>query len=401
MSIGGAVTGGTNLSVLFINPAGTLAQDNPHFTFDPVTNYLNVGVSGDLGRYYLNGLPGLYIIPNASGNNWFEGNAGNASVTGAGNFGTGDRVLANLTSGSGNMGLGGIALGSGGVTTLGAITSGDNNVGIGSSALASCTTGTSNFACGTMALLSSISDQNNVAVGPNAAANLGYAGGGGNNNVALGTSALGAAKSSDGSIAIGAQAASNYSSSTGNVCIGQYSGSGSSGATIGNTLIGAQAGKSLTGNYGGNTVLGQWSGPFATIYYAIVLAGGADHYCPALDCNYTYTTTGCTWSFTTRPDTYPNPAAIHVYNTMDASPPTNYERACFDWNLTSNVFRIASQNGGTGTVRLIAIDAFSKAGAPAAGDLPAGTCAFIDDTTNNQTWLVFNKAGTIRKVQLT
>src|SRR6516162_7860697 len=51
MSIGGAVTGGTNLSVLFINPAGVLAQDNPHFTFDPVSNILDVGVTGDLGRY--------------------------------------------------------------------------------------------------------------------------------------------------------------------------------------------------------------------------------------------------------------------------------------------------------------------------------------------------------------
>jgi hypothetical protein len=80
---------------------------------------------------------------------------------------------------------------------------------------------------------------------------------------------------------------------------------------------------------------------------------------------------------------------------------TNYERAAFDWFTTANVFRISSQKGGTGTVRLIAYDAFSKAGAPAAADLPAGTCAFIDDTTNNQTWLVFNKAGTIRKVQLT
>jgi len=79
----------------------------------------------------------------------------------------------------------------------------------------------------------------------------------------------------------------------------------------------------------------------------------------------------------------------------------NFERGVLDWNITANVFRIGTQAGGSGTVRLTAYDAFSKAGAPAATDLPAGTCAFIDDTTNNQTWLVFNKAGTIRKVQLT
>jgi len=93
---------------------------------------------------------------------------------------------------------------------------------------------------------------------------------------------------------------------------------------------------------------------------------------------------------------------MHLYNVQDSvGVATNYERAAFDWFATANIFRVRSQAGGTGTVRLIAYDAFSKAGAPAAGDLPAGTCAFIDDTTNNQTWLVFNKAGTIRKVQLT
>jgi hypothetical protein len=94
-------------------------------------------------------------------------------------------------------------------------------------------------------------------------------------------------------------------------------------------------------------------------------------------------------------------AVVHLYNTQDSiGVATNYERAAFDWFATANIFRVRSQAGGTGTVRLIAYDAFSKAGAPAAGDLPAGTCAFIDDTTNNQTWLVFNKAGTIRKTQL-
>jgi hypothetical protein len=93
--------------------------------------------------------------------------------------------------------------------------------------------------------------------------------------------------------------------------------------------------------------------------------------------------------------------ALHIYNVIDTlGTPTNWERAILDWNQTSNIFRIGSQAGGTGTVRLIAIDGFQKAGAPAAGDLPSGTCALINDTSGGQTWLAYNAAGTIRKVQL-
>jgi hypothetical protein len=96
------------------------------------------------------------------------------------------------------------------------------------------------------------------------------------------------------------------------------------------------------------------------------------------------------------------PNGLHIYNYQDAAISTaNYERAILDWNATSNVFRIASQKGGTGTVRLIAIDGFQKAGAPAAGDLPSGTMALINDTSGGATWLCYNAAGTIRKVQLT
>jgi hypothetical protein len=94
------------------------------------------------------------------------------------------------------------------------------------------------------------------------------------------------------------------------------------------------------------------------------------------------------------------PSGIHIYNIEDAVPPVNYERAVLGWNTTANVFTVGTQAGGTGISRLTAFIAFSKAGAPAAADLPAGTCAFVDDTANNQTWLVFNKAGTVRMVQL-
>jgi hypothetical protein len=42
-SIGGAVTGGTNKSILFISPAATLAQDNASFQYDNVLKALKLG----------------------------------------------------------------------------------------------------------------------------------------------------------------------------------------------------------------------------------------------------------------------------------------------------------------------------------------------------------------------
>jgi hypothetical protein len=49
----------------------------------------------------------------------------------------------------------------------------------------------------------------------------------------------------------------------------------------------------------------------------------------------------------------------------------------------------------------VALLQIASVGAAAAGDLPSGTCALINDTSGGQTWLCYNAAGTIRKVQLT
>jgi hypothetical protein len=58
----------------------------------------------------------------------------------------------------------------------------------------------------------------------------------------------------------------------------------------------------------------------------------------------------------------------------------------------------ASNNGGAGSLLLMG---FQKAGAPASSDLPSGTMGLINDVSGGQTWLCYNSAGTIRKVQLT
>jgi len=407
VSIGDPVGGGIPKSVLFIDSGGNLAQDNPHFTFDPVTNYLDVGVPGDLGRYYLNGLPGLYVIPNAtSGNNWFEGNAGNSTLTGGGNLGTGDTVLSSLTTGTGNMGVGGSAAGF--AATLASATTATNNTGIGLSALSALSTGGDNVGLGFRALSTAVNQNSNVAIGAHTLEQATS-----DNNVALGTRAGATLTTGYSNLMIGTDAGAHATTGIGNVVLGvngnnlSLKNSASQNTIIGtaagadsdgnyNTYIGYAAGSNLTGgtcNY--NTIIGSWPGRIGVMSGMIGINGGPNNRL-MLDYNYV---TASTWSF--HGDS-PATTALHVYNTLDSvDTPTNWERGILDWNLTANIFRIGSQAGGTGTIRLIAIDAFSKAGAPAAGDLPAGTCAFIDDTTNNQTWLVFNKAGTIRKVQLT
>jgi hypothetical protein len=91
--------------------------------------------------------------------------------------------------------------------------------------------------------------------------------------------------------------------------------------------------------------------------------------------------------------------SLRVYNTFtDAS---NYERAVIGWNTTANVLTIGAQAAGTGSLRLTAIVAWAKAGAPVATDIPVGTFALIRDTSGGTTKLYYNNAGTLQSVTLT
>lgn len=91
--------------------------------------------------------------------------------------------------------------------------------------------------------------------------------------------------------------------------------------------------------------------------------------------------------------------ALRLWNTYtDAS---NGEWGGIDWTATANTMRIRSTALGTGTTRIIAIDAFSKAGAAVAGDIPAGTWALVRDTSGSTTKLIYNNAGALQSVTLT
>jgi hypothetical protein len=329
-------------------------------------------------RLYTLDLPSLYVVPNASGNNWFEGNAGNFTTTGFSNFGTGDLALSSLTSGT-------------------------QNTAVGSGALQSLTTGTNNFAFGAAALTLTQIDPYNVAIGVNALSSLGYAGaGGGSNqsNTAVGYNSIGLPQTGNHNTALGD---GTMATATGNVVnntvVGASAGRnlGNSGTAVSaNTLIGQGSGLNLTGGSSNNTWLGCFQGASGSYTQTICFSFG-----PYLAMDFLYTNQNYfVWSMNVIYGS--NPTGLHIYNVQDSStPPVNYERAILDWVTTTNVFRVGMQAHGTGTPRLIAIDGFQKAGAPAAGDLPSGSFALINDTSGGATWLCYNSAGTIRKVQLT
>ena len=333
-----------------------------------------MGVTGNTGTYYLNGLPSLYEVPNASGSNWFEGNAGNSTVTGQRNFGTGDQCLGALTSGSYNTATGSV--------------SGSH-----------LTTGSFNTLFGSVTMNQSATDSGNFALGYNSLSQLGIGGAGGGlnqSNVAIGYSALYQLQQGSFNISLGT---SCHQMTTGvasyNICIGTQAGDnlGSGGAaTQYNVLVGPNSGQNLIGGSQNNTWLGGFPGSSINQFYSIAVSAGQ-----ALIWD---------WNFlgnqVTSIQSLANAQDLHIYNNLDSvTAPGTWERGALSWQGTSNVFRLRTQKGGTGTVRLIAIDGLQKAGAPAAGDLPSGTMALINDTSGGATWLCYNSAGTIRKVQLT
>jgi hypothetical protein len=382
LSIGDIIASGTSGSVLFLGTDGVLAQDNANFFWDDTMYHLKIGsASTTTGTYYLNNLPALYQVPNGSGASWFEGNSGNTTLTGYQNFGTGDGALQLLTTGNRNTAVG--------TNTLHSVTTGTNNFAFGTNALYTLTSGSSNVAVGLNALYNSNGTQN-TAMGQSALFGMGLAGGG-NDNTAIGFGAFSGAQFGSGNIGIGTSSATTMTSGSYNTFVGSTSGTNLAGDNARNTFIGANSGANVTSALDA-TMLGCWGGTAAYYNQVVTIAAGLNL---VQDFNWIATNR---WSF----QNATTPVGLNVYNTFDGLfPPTNYERGILDWNATANIFRLGTQAGGTGTVRLIAIDGFQKAGAPAAGDLPSGTFALVNDTSGGQTWLAYNAAGTIRKVQLT
>jgi hypothetical protein len=280
------------------------------------------------------------------------------------------------------------------------VSSGNDNMGVGINAGYNITTGSENTTIGYAAANAMTIDSNNVAIGSFALGALGTVAGSNNNNFALGYNCLSSMQTGTANVAIGSAAGLNITTGNCNsvILIGQSAGRtlGSGGSPVNHDImIGDSAGYYISNGSTNCTWIGSYSGQPGDWSNTLCLSAGNEL---ILDFNF-LSNGGITYPALSLNAPF-GPASFHIYNNTDI-PAANYERVLLDWHNTSNVFRIKSEKGGTGTVRLIAIDGFAKAGAPAATDLPSGSYAVIDDTTNNQTWLCFNKAGTIRKVQLT
>jgi hypothetical protein len=276
-------------------------------------------------------------------------------------------ALAATTSANYNVAIG--------VGALGVLTSAVNNTALGAGALQRATTGVSNIAIGTNSLYALVSDSNNVIIGVNAATSLNGAGSA-TKNISMGNGTFSALTTGSSNVAIGDSAGGSVTVHSGNVFIGQSAGSahndddsvyigyqafqtgtGTYNTIIGgfntavgmtggyNTMIGAGTGTNLTGTCQNNCwVTSVFTGPSAAANNSTVLGSTASGYVDA------GLTNSNEWSFCRGS----NALGLHVYNTTDGLfPPTVYERAVLDWNVTANVFTIGTQKGSTGVLRNI------------------------------------------------
>ena len=102
LAIGSPITSATAGSVLFAGSCWCAGAGQHQLLLDDALNDLHIG-----GTYYIGGVArAVYRVHNSSGDNWFEGDAGNLSTTGYNNFGTGFTSLLNVTTGYENVALG-------------------------------------------------------------------------------------------------------------------------------------------------------------------------------------------------------------------------------------------------------------------------------------------------------
>jgi trimeric autotransporter adhesin len=162
---------GGGAAAITINTTPILSGTDTHALYD------NAGTVGEAANfeiisgnpnattaYFVQGIKGLFVVPNGSGNNWFEGGAGNPGVTGPANYGTGDSSLINLTSGSSNMAVG--------VSSLQACMSGGHNTAIGTGALGTLVSDFGSCAIGSGAGTRQNGGGSNVFIGDSAGTNL-------------------------------------------------------------------------------------------------------------------------------------------------------------------------------------------------------------------------------------
>ncbi len=223
-------------------------------------------------------------------NNFFAGvNAGNLTLTGAGNTGMGVLALTANTSGASNTAVGDSAMFSNttggantaiGRRTLRTNTTGSFNTALGRNALMSNTTGINNTALGERSMTTNTTGTDNVAVG-NAA--LGFANTSGSYNTAIGVAALDFNTTGNYNTAGGYMALYSNTSGFNNAAVGDsalhYNTTGNS-----NTALGHNAGVTVT--TGSNlTMIGNNAQPSSAIATNQITLGNSS--VTTLRCNVT------------------------------------------------------------------------------------------------------------------
>jgi hypothetical protein len=199
MAIGSSVTSGTSGSVLFIDSANKLAQDNSHFFWDNTNDRLGLGTTTPSAALTVSGA-GLFTGTSTADHFVTTGSAtstfSKVNLTGKLSVnGTQVVYLPDQTSLTGTLVLGnggGALMHSSnldgqyntliGINAGGAVTTGFYNTVVGSNALFGNTTGNSNIAIGVSALLSNTTGFKNIAIGRAAGSNLTT----GSSNIAIG-----------------------------------------------------------------------------------------------------------------------------------------------------------------------------------------------------------------------
>lgn len=274
MSIGGAVTGGTTGSVLFVGAGPVLAQDNAKFFWDDVNFRLGIGNAAPAVTLDITGaiqatttVTAFNFIPTPLGtdNVTYGSGAGPALIAGA---------LDNTLIGD-DAGL--------------LITTGDNNTILGSGAGSSMTTASDSTFIGKDAgllatvgrsvIIGSLAGDGGSAAGFSDNVIIGYFAGSGvmttADNVFIGNSAGKVVTSGEGVI-IGGQAGISLTTGISNVLIGKFAGDGMTTARF-NTIIGDRAGRSLTttGGNDGNVFIGYNAGNGAVGVSSSVIIGNS------------------------------------------------------------------------------------------------------------------------------
>lgn len=235
------------IDATYILQEATTALPNAQSLGTLTTGLLKDNVSGTTGilsiaipgvDYYSPGHPTTIIDTGLNGNFFIGTNAGNGSLTGIDNVGTGYGVLFSETSGSRNTAYG--------YNALTANSSGADNTAVGYNALTVSATNSGLTAIGSQALAANSSGTGNQAIGFQAlAANTT-----GSNNTASGYQALATTTTVSGLSAFGYQALTANSSGTGNSAFGHSSlalnTTGSNNIAFGNQTLAANV--SGTGN---------------------------------------------------------------------------------------------------------------------------------------------------------